>query len=182
LTPVAAGSGSLTLEMATVPYDVSALTLQSGPPGSLAVIRGTLGAGGWSLSPVSLSWIVAGAPAPTTSGCAAVAVPNTSGTTHTCSAANALGADLQSVTITEDTVPPAVKVKIPRNGPRYRLNQKVAASYTCTDATSGVAACAGPVADGVDISTSTPGTNTFQRVGTDNAGKGATAIVSYTVK
>ena len=63
----------------------------------------------------------------------------------------------------------------------YRLNQAVAASYSCSDGGSGVASCAGPVASGANIDTSTAGTRTFTVTATDNVGNASSQSVTYTV-
>ncbi len=114
--------------------------------------------------------------------CGTVTVPDTKGTTYPCSATNSLGSDSNSIFIQKDTVPPSVAIKKPANNAIYTVNAKEAASYTCTDATSGVASCAGPVADGADILTSAVGPQSFSVTGTDVAGNTVTKTVSYTVE
>ena len=89
------------------------------------------------------------------------------------------GTASQSVIIKKDTVAPTVVIKKPANGATYTAGQTVLASYTCTDATSGVASCLGTVPVGAPIDTSV--SNTFTVTGTDNAGNVTTKSVSYTV-
>jgi hypothetical protein len=158
-----------------------ALQYRSAAPTVTPVIVGTAGLDGWYTSDVELSWLVSGNPAPTQSGCASVKVRNTKGTTYTCSATNSVDSAQQSVTIEVDTAAPKVAIRRPANGASYALNQVVRASYTCTDAISGVASCAGTVADGASINTSTPGVQTFNVMGSDNAGNTTTQSVTYTV-
>jgi hypothetical protein len=158
-----------------------ALQYRSAAPTVTPVIVGTAGLNGWYTSDVELSWLVSGNPAPTQSGCGNVKVRNTKGTTYTCSATNSVDSAQQSVTIEVDTVAPKVAIKKPANGASYALNQVVRASYTCTDAISGVASCVGTVADGASINTSTPGVQTFSVVGSDNAGNTTTQSITYTV-
>ena len=63
----------------------------------------------------------------------------------------------------------------------YLLGQAVAASYTCADGGSGLAACAGPVANGATINAAPVGAKTFTVNATDNVGNASSASVSYTV-
>lgn len=151
-------------------------------PAVTPLVTGTLGKNGWYVTATTLSWYVTGTPAPTTSGCGKVTVPNTKGTTYTCSATNSSGSAENSVIIKRDTVAPAVTIKKPANNAVFALNAKELSSYTCTDATSGVATCAGTVADGTSIATSALGTQTFSVTATDNAGNTITKSVSYTVE
>ena len=63
----------------------------------------------------------------------------------------------------------------------YQLNQVVSASYSCGDAGSGLATCAGPVSSGATIDTSSPGTQTFTVTAIDAVGNTSTQSVTYTV-
>jgi probable HAF family extracellular repeat protein len=157
------------------------LTLETNAPAVYPVVTGTLGQNGWYVTSTSISWTVTGYPAPTTSGCANASVPNTKGTIYNCTATNNLGTATQSVTIKEDTVPPHVTIKSPRNGKSYALHERVKASYTCLDAISGVVTCSGTVPDGAKISTAAAGTYTFAVVSTDNAGNQTTESIPYSV-
>ena len=145
------------------------------------VVTGQLGANGWYKSATTLKWTVTGEPPPTESGCGRVAVPNTKGTTYTCTATNAAGTAEDSITIKEDTVAPSVTITSPTQGETIPLNASVTAVYSCSDATSGVASCVGTVANGAKIPTSTSGTFTFTVLATDNAGLTASKSVTYTV-
>jgi hypothetical protein len=145
-------------------------------------IAGTLGQNGWYVTPVTLSWTVTGFPAPTTSGCGTVVQTDSKGATYTCTATNSAGSASQTVTIKQDTVAPTVTIKAPKNGKSYALNAKLDASYTCADATSGVATCVGTVADKGVINTSVAGTFKFTVNATDKAGNASTSTVTYKVK
>ena len=83
-------------------------------------------------------------------------------------------------TVTYDITPPVITIVAPVNSGAYALNQVVAADYLCTDATSGVATCAGPVADGANFDTSTVGSHSFTVNATDLAGNAA--IKTHTVQ
>ena len=63
----------------------------------------------------------------------------------------------------------------------YQLGQVVDASYTCADGGSGLAACAGPVANGANIDTASVGTKTFTVNAADTVGNAGSASVAYTV-
>jgi len=152
------------------------------PPTVTAHVTGTQGSNGWYVSKTTtLKWTVTGKPAPTKSGCGTVSVPDTTGTTYTCSATNSVGNASDSVLIKKDSVKPAVTITTPVNGANYALHSTVNASYACSDATSGVATCAGTVADGAAINTSSTGIKKFTVTSTDNAGNKETMSVSYTV-
>jgi hypothetical protein len=158
-----------------------ALQYRSAAPTVTPVIVGTAGLDGWYKLGAGHHAEVSGNPAPTESGCGNVKVRNTAGTSYICSATNSVDSAQQSVTIEVDTAAPKVAIRRPANGASYALNQVVRASYTCTDAISGVASCAGTVADGASINTSTPGVQTFNVMGSDNAGNTTTQSVTYTV-
>jgi hypothetical protein len=80
-----------------------------------------------------------------------------------------------------DVLPPSVFLVSPRNGAVYTLGQSVAARYSCSDAGSGVATCAGPVASGGRIDTSTVGPHFFVVTASDHAGLRTRAIAGYSV-
>jgi hypothetical protein len=82
-----------------------------------------------------------------------------------------------------DSVAPTITLNNPTNGANYLLNASVASSYSCSDATSGVATCAGPVANGSNISTSPVGAHSFTVNATDAAGNPATPVTdNYAIK
>lgn len=81
-----------------------------------------------------------------------------------------------------DATPPTINIVAPANNATYILNSLVASNYTCSDSTSGVATCTGPVANGANISTSTVNTNNFTVNATDQAGNPATLMYTYKVQ
>jgi hypothetical protein len=92
-----------------------------------------------------------------------------------CSTAGPIGGNMV------DKRPPAISISTPATG-TYLLNQALTASYGCNDGGSGIASCAGPVASGNNLSTSTVGSKTFTVTAVDNAGNtAAPGSVSYTV-
>jgi hypothetical protein len=83
-----------------------------------------------------------------------------------------------------DLDPSAVSVNItrPGAGAQYQQGQVVRAAYSCVPAgLFPLASCAGPVANGAPINTSTPGKHTFTVTGTDMGGQSTKASVTYTV-
>jgi len=57
----------------------------------------------------------------------------------------------------------------------------IAANYACSDGGSGVASCAGPVANGTVVTLNTPGTFSFAVTATDVAGNQTTVTHTYQV-
>lgn len=167
--------------------EVFLLTPTNALPTVTPKITGTQGNNGWYVTPTTLSWVVTGGPPPTTSGCQTVSVPDTKGTTYTCTATNSVGTWSNSVTIKKDTVPPTETITSPTKGESFRLNQSAGADYTCTDATSSVFTCSGAVgsqaiSNGGKLPTSVKGSFTFTVTSTDVAGNQSTTSVNYSVK
>jgi hypothetical protein len=79
-----------------------------------------------------------------------------------------------------DRKAPSISIGTPANAV-YLLNKAVAASYSCADGGSGATSCAGSVANGANIDTSSVGTKSFTVDATDAVGNRASASVSYTV-
>ena len=71
----------------------------------------------------------------------------------------------------------------PADGAVYTLGQSVSAAYSCADQPggSGVATCAGTVANGAPIDTASFGVHTFEVTTSDHAGNSASRTVSYSV-
>jgi hypothetical protein len=75
--------------------------------------------------------------------------------------------------------PPIITITSP-TATSYEINQPVAASYTCTNASNTVASCVGSVAGG-DIDTSSLGSKTFTVNASDTSGNTSSKSVAYTV-
>lgn len=75
-----------------------------------------------------------------------------------------------------------INIVSPAGGASFTLGQAVAASYSCTpqEGTS-LESCAGPVASGAPIDTSTPGQHSFTVNAEDNGGGTNSVTVKYTV-
>ncbi|MCI4078788.1 IPT/TIG domain-containing protein [Streptomyces sp. MMS21 TC-5] len=86
----------------------------------------------------------------------------------------------QTITVRLDTAGPTITIVRPAAG-TYLYRQPVTASYSCTDAVSGVASCVGTVPNGNPINTSTLGQRTFTVNATDNATNQSTKTVTYNV-
>ena len=83
-----------------------------------------------------------------------------------------------------DEKPPAITVATPVNGATYSANQAVNASYSCSDSGSGVATCAGTVANGSNIDTTPNGVSTaklFTVSSVDNVGNSSSQVNNYVV-
>ncbi len=78
-------------------------------------------------------------------------------------------------------VPPTVDIAKPAEGATYFVGQNVPAAYTCADSDGTVASCQGPVPNGSNIDTATPGTKAFKVTATDNEAATASMTVSYRV-
>jgi hypothetical protein len=87
------------------------------------------------------------------------------------------------VELTYTLPPPSISIASPTNGAVYAQAQTVNSAYSCTapEGTS-VKTCAGPVATGALIDTSTPGPHSFTVNAEDNDGETATKTVNYTVE
>jgi hypothetical protein len=79
-------------------------------------------------------------------------------------------------------MPPSVAIATPASGASYTQGQIVAASYSCTvSSLASLTACAGPVASGAAIDTSTLGQHSFTVNAIDNGNAKAGETVSYSV-
>jgi hypothetical protein len=86
-----------------------------------------------------------------------------------------------SVTISY-VAPPSVSITSPITGATYHQGDVIPAAYTCTaGAGTTVSSCAGPVANGAPIDTSTPGPQSFRVTVQDQDGGTAASTVTYTV-
>ncbi len=161
------------------------LTVDATPPALTPSVSGTLGDNGWYTSDVAVTWSVSDPESGVASstGCGPTTITaDTTGTQLTCAATNGVGlAASETVTVRRDATPPQITIAAPTNGSAFTQGQTVVAEYTCTDATAGVASCAGPVADGAAIDTASEGTRTFTVSATDAAGNTAAHSCTYTV-
>ena len=82
-----------------------------------------------------------------------------------------------AVTVNIDRTPPSVAIVTPHDG-SYAQGAAVNASYSCADASSGIAQCEGPVARG-PLDTDTVGERTFSVTATDRAGNRVIATTTY---
>src|SRR4051812_3252059 len=79
-----------------------------------------------------------------------------------------------------DTTGPVITLTAPADNAVFTVGQAVVASYSCSDDTQ-VADCAGPVADGAALDTSTPGDRRFTVTAHDSAGNAGTLTHAYKV-
>ena len=144
-----------------------ALPLESGSgpeqPVITPVINGSLGANGWFVSDVSVSWTIddKGSPITGSSGCdAQILTTDTAGLSLICSATNVGGTTSAGVTIKRDATPPvAVPAASPAPSASGWYNTDVVVSWSGTDETSGIASCTSPrtIADEGSDQSSGPG-------------------------
>jgi hypothetical protein len=82
-----------------------------------------------------------------------------------------------------DLTPPAISLRTPLDGAVYLLDEAVAADYDCADdpGGSGLASCAGDVADGEPVDTAAVGDHTFTVTAADFGGGTASASSHYRV-
>jgi len=80
----------------------------------------------------------------------------------------------------EDQSGPGIQIITPAEGAVYTQGEVVAARYTCTDLTS-VSYCTGPVADGGQLRTDTPGSFAFAVTAGDGVGNTSRVVHSYTI-
>jgi hypothetical protein len=85
--------------------------------------------------------------------------------------------------IPPDLTAPTIDLRSPADGADFELGQTVLADYACSDEPggSGVASCAGDVASGLPIDTSSLGTKHFTVVALDNKGNRSESSVTYHV-
>ena len=78
---------------------------------------------------------------------------------------------------------PMAAITTPAVDAKYGLGQTIVASYGCQEGTGGpgITSCAGPVANGAPINTSTTGTHTFSVTATSGDGETGNSSANYTV-
>lgn len=80
------------------------------------------------------------------------------------------------------TPPPSIDISAPVDGITYALNQQITVTYSCTaHEIASVTLCAGSVANGGTLDTSTPGPHAFLVEAEDNIGGTSSKAVAYTV-
>lgn len=88
---------------------------------------------------------------------------------------------VKALTVRIDKTLPVVNLISPSDGGSYYINNAITASYSASDATSGVASITGTVADDSQIETGTAGTKGFSVTATDQAGNTISITHNYTV-
>ncbi len=82
-----------------------------------------------------------------------------------------------------DGAAPVIEVVAPREGAAYARGERVVARYSCSDPEdrSTVTRCEGPVAEGSEIDTSSPGSREFLVRSADSVGNEASRTITYEV-
>jgi hypothetical protein len=162
--------------VSTVNFSLTKQVGDTTPPVITPTVNGTLGSNGWYTSNVTVSWAVVDGESSVTAqtGCATTSVTtDTAGVTLTCSATSSGGTASNSVTIRRDTTPPTITGSAsPAANTNGWRNSAVTVSFTCTDATAGIASCTAPQTLGEGANQAGNGT------ATDNAGNSATTQVT----
>jgi hypothetical protein len=144
------------------------------PPVVTPSVTPAANAAGWNTSAPTVTWAVDDPESgvATSSGCDTTTVTqDTAGVTFTCTATNGVELSVSaSVTVKLDTTAPTITLTQPADGAALSLNHVSIANYSCADAISGVAGCAGPVPSGAQVNTTTIGDHAFTVVATDAAG------------
>jgi hypothetical protein len=150
------------------------------PPELTPTFTGTLGANGWYTSDLQVEWTVVDNESEVwDSNCPPLVQTTDIGPVWIqCSASSDGGTSEASVQIKRDTVAPTITIASPVTQ-TYAPGQVVALSFTCGDATSGVATCSANQSG--TLSTSAYGPNTFTVTAVDYAGHATTSSVNYTV-
>jgi hypothetical protein len=120
----------------------------------------------------------------TCSAPASYAGPDTAAGSAAGSCADRAGNTAQAaVGFTFDATAPSIAIAQPADGATFALNETApAASYTCSDAASGVASCAGSQPLGAAIDTASPGARSLTVNALDLAGNPATLTHRYAVR
>lgn len=141
-------------------------------------------AAGWNNTAVAITWTctdaLSGAVDPTVSASIAGQGLGQSGT-GVCADAAANTESHTQGDINIDLTTPGAALASPANGAIYLLNATVPAEFACSDALSGVASCAGTLASGALIDTSSPGGKTFTVTAADRAANATSVTHAYSV-
>jgi ABC-type transport system substrate-binding protein len=159
----------------------------SGDRGRITIgLSGPTGSAGWYTGPVQVTLTSSNHSAMTYSvdhGAATpfgAAFPVTGNGFHTIDADGVDGSHASAVALIDGT-DPAIVITSPARNADYLIGASVAADYTCVDAGSGATRCAGTVANGQPIATSTVGPKNFHVDANDAAGHSSAADQPYRV-
>lgn len=152
------------------------------PPVITASVSGTLGANGWYVSDVQVSWTMVDAESGvgSSSGCETVRVTSdTQGASYTCTATNGAGVSAsETVVVKRDATAPLVAYD--SHAASYTVDQYISIGCSATDAMSGIEShSCEPIAG--DAYAFGVGSHTFTATAVDRAGNGASASTSFSV-
>ncbi|HET9426508.1 MAG TPA: hypothetical protein VFO55_14145 [Gemmatimonadaceae bacterium] len=162
--------------------DVGTIGDDATPPVIAPSVVGTMGAGGWYTSDVSVSWSVTDAQSAIAerTGCGPSSVSSdVAAATFTCSARSTGGTATQSVTVKRDATAPTVAFT--GNAGAYTVDQQVSIGCTATDAMSGVASSTCAPVSGPAYGFTT-GSNTIGATASDHAGNASSATATFSVQ
>jgi probable HAF family extracellular repeat protein len=165
---------------------VTDIRIDRTPPTASAQASAAPNAAGWYRDPVTVTF--SGADAMSGSGISSCTAPvvlaadgRNQGATGTCTDRAGNPSLAATLSVNVDRTVPTISITSPENGASFAQGAALAASFTCSDATSGVASCAGTVSAGAAIPTDTAGNRTFTVTATDAAGNTSTSTVTYTI-
>ena len=180
LTCTATSAGGTSSTSVTIKRDTTPPTLTFGASSPAA------NAVGWHKTAVDIPYTAADA----TSG-VAISMPvspvNISmqgeGVTRTVTVTDVAGNSAAFTTppVNIDGTVPAVSIASPNDGASYLKNGQLLASYSCSDAVSGIAKCEGTAANGASIDTSVEGDFNFRVTVEDHAGNSNSKTHRYSI-
>jgi hypothetical protein len=176
----ATSEGGTNSQSVTVKRDATVPTLTFGAASPAA------NANGWNNGDVSFGFTASDATSGVASASPASPVvvngevsARTASVTVTDNAGNSESFATPAVKI--DRTAPTVTITSPGDGASYLLGAQLLAGYSCSDGLSGVASCAGPVANGGAVDTSAEGEYDFAVDAADQAGNAASRSNGYSI-
>ncbi len=180
-------TGSCTDKAGNTSADASAaVAFDATAPSAAVSLSRAADSNGWYNAPVGVSWSGSDATSGVASCAAAVTYsgPDTDTATRTGTCTDEAGntSASASTTFAYDATAPLIDLTTPPDGVSYLKGQTVAAAYGCSDATSGLVGCAGPVPSGSPVATGSFGSFAFEVVATDLAGNQSSRSHAYSIE
>ena len=155
--------------------------LDDTPPTLIGTVAGPQGRDGWIVGNALVTWYSADPQSAVTRCPDTVMTQDTAGTTVSCTVDSEGGSTTSSVTVKRDATPPVVTFTAPAPRQLVDPGAVVASAFTCSDGTSGVAACGMSAPTGSPLATAAAGWYTFTTDAMDQAGNIGTGSVEYAV-
>ena len=176
----AASEGGTNSQSVTVKRDATKPTLSFGAASPAA------NANGWNrtdvLFPFTANDAMSGVASATPASPAVISGEGSGRTVSVTVTDNASNSEIFTTPAVQiDRTAPSVSITSPGSGASYLVGAQLLAGYSCSDGLSGVASCAGPVANGAAVDTSTAGAFSFAVDATDQAGNATSRSNSYSI-